>query len=109
MTLFFADRLTHASLLDGIRWSGAKLIRFDHNDPDDLLRRTEKEGNGPGKIAIVTEGVFSMDGDKAPLAEIADIAGRCGAVLIVDDAHGFGLFGERGKGSGRRGWCHGSG
>ena len=94
----FADRLTHASLLDGVRWSGAKLIRFDHNDTDDLSRRIEKEKIGRGKIAIVTEGVFSMDGDKAPLAKIADIADRCGAILIVDDAHGFGLFGEKGKG-----------
>lgn len=94
----FADRLTHASLIDGILWSGARLIRFAHNDPDDLWRRIEKEVGVSGKTAIVTEGVFSMDGDKAPLADIAEVADRSGAFLIVDDAHGFGLFGERGRG-----------
>lgn len=96
----FADRLCHASILDGAIASGAKLIRFSHNDPDSLKRLIEKE-EGRGKRLIVTEGLFSMDGDRAPLAAIAGIAERYGAFFMVDDAHGFGVFGPEGRGS-----CH---
>lgn len=93
----FADRLAHASLIDGARFSGARLIRFAHNDADDLDRRLS-EHDGRGKRFVVTEGVFSMDGDLPPLAAVAALAGRNGAPLIVDDAHGVGLFGREGRG-----------
>ncbi|VAX22165.1 8-amino-7-oxononanoate synthase [hydrothermal vent metagenome] len=94
----FADRLCHASVIDGARFSGARLKRFRHNDPDDLLKLIKKTG-GKGKLLIVTDGVFSMDGDMAPLKELAHIAERFGALFMVDDAHGFGLFGPQGRGT----------
>ncbi len=94
----FADRLSHASLLDGARWSGATLKRYAHNDPDSLKGLLEK-APGKGKKIIVTDGLFSMDGDIAPLAELANLAEKYGAVFMVDDAHGFGVFGERGQGT----------
>ena len=94
----FADRLCHASILDGARYSGAKLIRYAHNDPNDLARRLDG-APARGKRLIVTDGVFSMDGDVAPLAELAQLAGRHGAIFMVDDAHGFGVFGPQGRGT----------
>ncbi|VAX25165.1 8-amino-7-oxononanoate synthase [hydrothermal vent metagenome] len=94
----FADRLCHASILDGVRWSGARLKRFRHNDPDSLESLLKKE-DARGKKLIVTEGVFSMDGDKAPLKEVADLAKRFQALFMLDDAHGFGLFGDKGRGT----------
>ncbi|VAX18882.1 8-amino-7-oxononanoate synthase [hydrothermal vent metagenome] len=94
----FADRLCHASIIDGARFSGARFKRFAHNDPDALLAQIKKTG-GKGKLLIVTDGVFSMDGDMAPLKELAEIAERFGALFMVDDAHGFGLFGPDGRGA----------
>ncbi|MBI4827350.1 MAG: 8-amino-7-oxononanoate synthase [Nitrospinae bacterium] len=94
----FADRLCHASILDGARFSGAKLIRYTHNDPDDLARRLAA-APARGKRLIVTDGVFSMDGDIAPLAELAQLAERCRAIFMVDDAHGFGVSGPQGRGT----------
>tara|TARA_B100000959_G_C14998117_1_gene631827 strand:+ start:9167 stop:10336 length:1170 start_codon:yes stop_codon:yes gene_type:complete len=93
----FADRLCHASIIDGMRWSGAKINRFRHNDPDDLKRLIERSTGG-GKLLIVSDGVFSMDGDIAPLKELAELAERYGAILMIDDAHGFGIFGPEGRG-----------
>jgi 8-amino-7-oxononanoate synthase len=92
----FEDRLNHASLLDGGLHSGARFQRFPHND----LRALElklKSANGPS--LVVVDGVFSMDGDTAPLAELAGLSAAQGAWLMVDDAHGFGVLGERGIGS----------
>ncbi|MGK7345677.1 MAG: 8-amino-7-oxononanoate synthase [Candidatus Nitrospinota bacterium M3_3B_026] len=94
----FADRLCHASILDGARFSGARLFRFAHNDPDSLERSLAKSA-GRGMRLVVTEGVFSMDGDIAPLRPIAEIAKKHGAALMVDDAHGVGLFGSGGRGT----------
>lgn len=96
--MVFADRLCHASILDGARFSGAKLIRYAHNDPDDLARRLAA-APARGKRLIVTDGVFSMDGDIAPLAELAQLAERHAAIFMVDDAHGFGVFGPQGRGT----------
>jgi 8-amino-7-oxononanoate synthase len=90
------DRLNHASLLDGGLHSGARLRRFAHNDCADLARKLAK-ASGPALVAV--DGVFSMDGDSAPLAEIARICGEHQAWLMVDDAHGFGVTGAGGAGS----------
>ncbi|MBI5815091.1 MAG: 8-amino-7-oxononanoate synthase [Nitrospinae bacterium] len=95
----FADRLCHASILDGIRWSGAKLVRFVHNDADSLRSLMLKHGSRRGKSLVVTEGVFSMDGDKGRLLEIGRVAKEHGAIYMVDDAHGVGVFGPDGRGT----------
>ncbi len=95
------DRLVHASLLDGARLSGAKLRVFDHNDLDDLesiLRWAEKTVDSDGNVLVITESVFSMDGDQAPLHELVALKERFGAWLMVDEAHSVGLFGRRGSG-----------
>lgn len=102
----FADRLAHASLLDGVRLSGARLVRFRHNDPAHL-RESLASAPAGGARMIVTESVFSMDGDLAPLAELADVADEFGATLMVDEAHATGLYGPRG--AGRVSELHGSG
>jgi len=94
----FADRLCHASIIDGARFSGAALKRYRHNDPDSLKKLLEK-APARGARLIVTDGVFSMDGDIAPLGELAELAERFGATLMVDDAHGFGALGPEGKGA----------
>ncbi len=92
----FEDRLNHASLLDGGLYSGARFRRFPHNDVE-VLERQLKAAGGPRLVAV--DGVFSMDGDTAPLRELAALCTREGAWLMVDDAHGFGVMGERGAGS----------
>jgi len=92
----FEDRLNHASLLDGGLHSGARFRRFPHNDVEVLAKKLP---GGQGERLVVVDGVFSMDGDTAPLKELADLCGREGAWLMVDDAHGFGVLGERGAGS----------
>ncbi|MEQ9396148.1 8-amino-7-oxononanoate synthase [Haliea sp.] len=90
------DRLNHASLLDGGLHSGARLRRFAHNDCADLGRKLA-QATGPALVAV--DGVFSMDGDSAPLAAIARVCGQRQAWLMVDDAHGFGVAGANGAGS----------
>ncbi|MBA1146748.1 aminotransferase class I/II-fold pyridoxal phosphate-dependent enzyme, partial [Ectothiorhodospiraceae bacterium WFHF3C12] len=81
----YQDRLNHASLLDGARLAGARLERYRHGDLEDLERRMARRG-GDGRL-VVTDGVFSMDGDVAPLAGLAAATRRHGARLMVDDAH----------------------
>lgn len=92
-----ADKLAHASLLDAASHSPATLRRFAHNQPASLakLLATRAEGG----TLVVTEGVFSMDGDSAPLADIAAETRRAAGWLLVDDAHGIGVTGEQGRGS----------
>jgi 8-amino-7-oxononanoate synthase len=92
----FEDRLNHASLLDGGLHSGARFQRFRHNDVGDLRK---KLAAADGPRMVVVDGVFSMDGDTAPLAELAELCTAHDAWLMVDDAHGFGVLGERGVGS----------
>ena len=92
----FEDRLNHASLLDGGLHSGARFQRFAHNDISALEAKL-RSADGPS--LIVVDGVFSMDGDTAPLAELAGLCAAQDAWLMVDDAHGFGVLGERGVGS----------
>ncbi|MEC8011584.1 MAG: 8-amino-7-oxononanoate synthase [Pseudomonadota bacterium] len=100
--IVFSDRLNHASLIDGVLHSKARSIRYHHSSVDDLKKRLEKtQPSEGGQRWIVTDAVFSMDGDIAPLAEIAQVARDYNAVLYVDDAHGLGVFGEKGQGS-----CH---
>lgn len=94
-----ADKLSHASLLEAASQSPAQLRRFAHNDAGQLATLLAKPLSG--QQLVVTEGVFSMDGDSAPLAEIAAAAKRAQAWLMVDDAHGIGVVGEQGRGS-----CH---
>jgi 8-amino-7-oxononanoate synthase len=92
------DRLNHASLLDAGLLSGARFQRFQHNDLDDLERRLKKLPL-EGLRLIVVDAVFSMDGDIAPLPELAALAKRYNAYLMADDAHGFGVLGKAGAGS----------
>ncbi|WJD63058.1 8-amino-7-oxononanoate synthase [Pseudomonas kurunegalensis] len=89
------DRLNHASLLDGGLLSGARFNRYLHNDPASLASRLDK---AVGNTLVVTDGVFSMDGDLADLSALADVARARGAWLMVDDAHGLGTLGTQGGG-----------
>lgn len=95
--LVIADRLVHASILDAIRLSGARLIRFQHNDLDHLSGCLEKSSSF-NRTLIVTESIFSMDGDEAPLVEIAGLAANYNAMLMVDEAHATGVYGSKGCG-----------
>ena len=93
----FEDRLNHASLLDAGLASGARLARYPHADAGALRSRLARAA--PGRTLVATDGVFSMDGDVAPLAELAAACREHGATLLVDDAHGFGVLGAQGGGS----------
>jgi 8-amino-7-oxononanoate synthase len=90
----FSDKLCHASILDGIQLSRAKHYRFQHNSLSDLARLSQFKTPD----LIITEGVFSMEGDLSPVKNIVALANRIQASVIVDDAHGIGVLGERGKG-----------
>ena len=92
-----ADKLSHASLLEAAMQSPAVLRRFAHNDAGSLSRLLA--GGHTGEQLVVTEGVFSMDGDQAPLPELAQLTQQSGTWLMVDDAHGIGVLGEGGRGS----------
>lgn len=89
------DYLSHASIRDGIRLSFAQSCSFHHNNPDDLEEKLKK---ATGTIFVVTESVFSMDGDTCPLQEIVRLCEKYGAMLIVDEAHATGVIGEKGEG-----------
>ncbi len=93
----FADRLNHASLVDGARMSGAKLVRYRHADAEHLAETLAADA-GEGRKLIVTDSLFSMDGDVADLAAIRQLADRHGAMLVVDEAHAAGVFGPSGRG-----------
>ena len=93
----FCDRLNHASLIDGCRLSGAKLRVFRHSDLETLERELSKSAEFRRRL-IATDAVFSMDGDVAPLRKLCDLAERFDADVLVDEAHGTGVFGKRGRG-----------
>jgi 8-amino-7-oxononanoate synthase len=93
----FGDRLNHASLIDGGRMSGAALHHYPHGDAAALDRQLGAVASGPA--VVLTDGVFSMDGDLAPLPELAAVCRRHGAFLAVDDAHGLGVIGATGRGA----------
>ncbi len=98
--VIFSDRLNHASIIDGCRLSRAKIIAYEHNSVDDL-RAKIKEARATGEYKrelIVTDGVFSMDGDIAPLPELYEVAREHNILLMVDDAHGEGVLGRGGRG-----------
>ena len=94
----FCDRLSHASIIDAVRQSGAKLFRFNHNDLSHLKSLLEKENSKFKNRLIVTETVFSMDGDKPPLKELVGIKDKYNCFLMVDEAHATGIFGTNGAG-----------
>lgn len=98
----FEDKLNHASLIDSARLTRAKINRYPHNDTDKLadeLNKIELNNCGNEKKIIMTDGVFSMDGDQADLKTLTSIADKASAYLLVDDAHGIGVLGEQGRGS----------
>lgn len=94
----FCDRLSHASIIDAVRQSGAKLFRFNHNDFDHLEFLLKKESYNFKNRLIVTETVFSMDGDKPSLRELVEVKDKYGCFLMVDEAHATGIFGPNGAG-----------
>lgn len=97
--VIFSDELNHASIIDGCRLSGASVVRYAHVDPADLRRVIVENGSQPhGRRLIITDGVFSMDGDVAPLEAIYQIAHELDCLLMVDDAHGEGVLGRGGRG-----------
>lgn len=96
--VIFSDELNHASIIDGARLSGAKIARYAHNDAEALEDAITKNAGTYRRALIVTDGVFSMDGDIAPLPQIVEVAERHDLMLMVDDAHGEGVLGRGGRG-----------
>ena len=92
------DADSHASIYDAAKLSGAEVIRFRHNDPEDLYKRLRRLGDAPGGRLIVVEGIYSMIGDVAPLKEFVDVKREMGGYLLVDEAHSMGVLGENGRG-----------
>jgi glycine C-acetyltransferase len=96
--IIFSDELNHASIIDGCRLSKARVVRYAHNDVADLRKKIEENKDSARRMLVVTDGVFSMDGDIAPLPDIVDVADEYGAIVMVDDAHGEGVLGDSGRG-----------
>ncbi len=96
--VIFSDRLNHASIVDGIRLSGARFFRFRHNDLNHLEALLKKERKRYKKAFIVTESLFSMDGDMASLKEMVELKERYDALFMLDEAHAVGVIGEKGAG-----------
>jgi 8-amino-7-oxononanoate synthase len=94
----FFDRLSHASLIDGIRLSGAKFFPFRHNDAVHLRELLSKKAGGFNTVWVVTESVFSMDGDRAALHDVVAAAKAAGALVYLDEAHAVGVIGPEGRG-----------
>jgi glycine C-acetyltransferase len=96
--VIFSDRLNHASIIDGCRLSGAKIIAYEHNDPAALEAAIKEAAGTYRRALIVTDGVFSMDGDIAPLPALYEVAKKYDILFMVDDAHGEGVLGKGGRG-----------
>ncbi len=94
----YSDVLNHASLIDGMRLSGARKVIYPHLDLDALEDSLREEAGAPWRKVIITESLFSMDGDLAPLKEIAGLADKYGAAIILDEAHSLGVMGPQGRG-----------
>jgi len=101
------DELNHASIIDGARLSKATIKVFKHKDVADCERILQEHANFPGKKLVITDGVFSMDGDIAPLPKLCDLAEKYGCIMMVDDAHASGVLGRGGRGSVDHFDCHG--
>lgn len=96
--VIFSDRLNHASIIDGARLSRAKIIVYEHNDPADLEAKIKEHLPQYRRGLMVTDGVFSMDGDLAPLDQLYEVCERYAVMTMVDDAHGEGVVGRGGRG-----------
>ena len=92
------DADSHASIYDGCRLSGADIVRFRHNDPDDLNKRLKRLGARAANALVIIEGIYSMLGDKARIREFVEVKNAHQAMLLVDEAHSLGVLGERGRG-----------
>jgi glycine C-acetyltransferase len=96
--VIFSDELNHASIIDGCRLSGARIVRFAHCNADDLEKMIVENEGSYRRALIITDGVFSMDGDIAPLDKLWKVANAHDILLMVDDAHGEGVLGKGGRG-----------
>ena len=105
--LIVSDELNHASIIDGARLSKATIRVFKHKDLEDCERILKETADWPGHKLIITDGVFSMDGDIAPLPGLCDLAEKYGCIMMVDDAHASGVLGRGGRGTVDHFNCHG--
>jgi glycine C-acetyltransferase len=105
--LIVSDELNHASIIDGARLSKATIKVFRHKDVTDCERILREHESFPGKKLMITDGVFSMDGDIAPLPQLCALAEKYGCIMMVDDAHASGVLGQGGRGSVDHFQCHG--
>lgn len=96
--VIFSDRLNHASIIDGCRLSGAKIVAYEHNDASALEDAIKEHASNFRRALIITDGVFSMDGDIAPLPNLVEVAKKYDIMIMVDDAHGEGVLGKGGRG-----------
>jgi glycine C-acetyltransferase len=94
-----SDELNHASIIDGARLSKAKILVFRHKDAAHAEEQLKSVASQPGRKLLITDGVFSMDGDIAPLPALCDLAEKYGAIMMVDDAHASGVLGKNGRGT----------
>src|SRR5512136_2271976 len=94
----FSDRLNHASIIDGCRLSGARIVAYEHNNPEALEMLLKENAGSYRRALLVTDGVFSMDGDIAPLPALYEVASQHEILFMVDDAHGEGVLGKGGRG-----------
>ena len=105
--MIVSDELNHASIIDGARLSKAAIKVFKHKDVGDCERILQENASFPGKKLMITDGVFSMDGDIAPLPQLCDLAEKYNCIMMVDDAHASGVLGRGGRGSVDHFGCHG--
>lgn len=96
--VIFSDKLNHASIIDGMKLSQGKFFRYQHNDMDSLERLIKRERNNFKNAFIVSESVFSMDGDIADIEKLVELKEKYNCILILDEAHAFGVFGSKGLG-----------
>jgi len=105
--LIISDELNHASIIDGCRLSKATIKVFKHRDLNDCERVCQETANWPGRKLLITDGVFSMEGDIAPLPQLCDLAEKHNCIMMVDDAHASGVLGRSGRGTVDHLGCHG--